>query len=150
MQEKMGIEDRVDMHHVLPGRNELAAQQVVKETHPSRSTDVIRRHSISGHSSRYSQTNTPLPYPPEGLHNLDRYIPSFEDVPKNQVVDEIAFNDTPVLIWGTIMRFRSFHSPVMQVVPYIQLSLSSQPADTTTCFPLSLQMRAPTAHSHFL
>ena len=53
-------------------------------------------HSTSGHSSRYSQTNTPLPCPPEGLHNLDHYIPSFEDVPRNRVVDEIAFTDTPV------------------------------------------------------
>ena len=30
VREKMGIEDRVDMHQVLPGRNELAVQQVVR------------------------------------------------------------------------------------------------------------------------
>ena len=44
----------------------------------------------------YSQTNKPLPFPQEGLHNLDHYIPSFEDVPKNRFVDEIAFTDAQI------------------------------------------------------
>ena len=68
----MSIEGRVDMHHVLPP-------------------------CYDGHPSRYSQTNTPLPCPPEDLHNLDYYIPSFEDILENRVVDEIAFTDTQSL-----------------------------------------------------
>ncbi|KAI0287970.1 histone acetylation protein-domain-containing protein [Russula brevipes] len=78
VREVIGAEGRVDMYYVLPGHNELEAQQWTY-----------------GHP--YCQTNIPLPCPPpEGLHNLGHYIPSFEDDPKNRFMDEIAFTDTPV------------------------------------------------------
>ena len=96
VREEMGSEGRVDMYYVLPGHNELEAQQVVGGTSfPSNSSSAPMLHWVYGHP--YSQTNIPLPCPrPEGLHNLGHYIPSFEDDPKNRFMDEIAFTDTPV------------------------------------------------------
>ena len=58
------------------------------------SSSTSRPQWIYGHL--YSQTNIPLPCPPpEGVHNLGHYVPSFEDDPKNRFMDEIAFTDTP-------------------------------------------------------
>ena len=87
----IGVEGRVDMYYVLPGHNELEAQQVMGS---GISSSTSRRQWIYGHP--YSQTNIPLPCPPpEGVHNLGHYVPSFEDDPKNRFMDEIAFTDTP-------------------------------------------------------
>jgi regulator of Ty1 transposition protein 109 len=91
VREAMGTEGRVDMYHVLPGHNELEAQQVMGIV---TSSSTAKPLWIYGHP--YCQTNIPLPcFPPEGLHNLGHYIPSFEDDPKNRFMDEIAFTDTP-------------------------------------------------------
>ncbi|KAH9980018.1 histone acetylation protein-domain-containing protein [Lactifluus volemus] len=95
--EAMDVEGRVDMYYVLPGHSELEAQQVVGTTSlPSNSSSTSTPLQwVYGHP--YSQTDIPLPCPPpEGLHNLGHYIPSFEDDPKNRFMDEIAFTDTPV------------------------------------------------------
>jgi regulator of Ty1 transposition protein 109 len=92
VREAIGVEGRVDMYHLLPGHNELEAQQVMGIATSSSST--ANPPWIYGHP--YCQTNIPLPCPPpEGLHNLGHYIPSFEDDPKNRFMDEIAFTDTP-------------------------------------------------------
>lgn len=91
VREAIGEEGRVDMFYVLPGHNELEAQQVMGNV---TSSSTAKQHWIYGHP--YSQTNIPLPCPPpEGPHNLGHYIPSFEDDPKNRFMDEIAFTDTP-------------------------------------------------------
>ncbi|KAI9463804.1 histone acetylation protein-domain-containing protein [Russula earlei] len=94
MREAVGGEGRVEMYYVLPGHNELEAQQVMGgASFPSTSTATPQW--LYGHP--YTQTKIPLPCsPPEGLHNLGHYIPSFEDDPKNRFMDEIAFTDTPV------------------------------------------------------
>ncbi|KAF8490802.1 histone acetylation protein-domain-containing protein [Russula emetica] len=95
VREAIGAEGRVGMYYVLPGHNQLEARQVMGSgSFPSTSTSSAEAQWIYGHP--YSQTNIPLPCPPpEGLHNLGHYIPSFEDDPKNRFMDEIAFTDTP-------------------------------------------------------
>lgn len=95
VREAIGVEGRVGMYYVLPGHNELEARQVMGSgSFPSTSTSSADEQWIYGHP--YSQSNIPLPCPPpEGLHNLGHYIPSFEDDPKNRFMDEIAFTDTP-------------------------------------------------------
>jgi len=91
VREAVGVEGRVDMYYVLPGHNELEAQQVMGS---GISSSTSGPQWIYGHP--YSQTNIPLPCPPpEGVHNLGHYVPSFEDDPKNRFMDEIAFTDTP-------------------------------------------------------
>ncbi|KAH9969927.1 histone acetylation protein-domain-containing protein [Russula dissimulans] len=94
--EGVGVEGRVEMYYVLPGHNELEALQVMGgASFPSISSSAAGPQWVYGHP--YSQNNIPLPCPPpEGLHNLAHYIPSFEDDPKNRFMDEIAFTDTPV------------------------------------------------------
>lgn len=96
VREAIGVEGRVEMYYVLPGHNELEAQQVMGSgSFPSTSSSTARPQWIYGHP--YSQKNIPLPCPPpEGSDNLGHYIPSFEDDPKNRFMDEIAFTDTPV------------------------------------------------------
>ena len=97
VREAIGVEGHVGMYYVLPGHNELEARQVMGSGfYPSTSTSTSSTEAqwIYGHP--YSQSNIPLPCsPPEGLHNLGHYIPSFEDDPKNRFMDEIAFTDTP-------------------------------------------------------
>jgi regulator of Ty1 transposition protein 109 len=93
--EALGVEGRVDAYYVLPGHNELEAQQVMGGRSPPSGTSSVATQWVYGHP--YSQTRIPLPCPrPEGLHNLGHHIPSFEDDPKNRFMDEIAFTDTPV------------------------------------------------------
>ena len=95
VREATGVEGRMGMYYVLPGHNELEARQVMGSgSFPSTSTSSVEALWFYGHP--YSQTNIPLPCPPpEDLHNLGHYIPSFEDDPKNRFMDEIAFTDTP-------------------------------------------------------
>lgn len=89
------VEGRVHAYYVLPGHNELEAQQVMGVGFPPPSSSSVAVQWVYGHP--YSQTRIPLPCPrPEGLQNLGHYIPSFEDDPKNRFMDEIAFTDTPV------------------------------------------------------
>ncbi|KAI0301151.1 histone acetylation protein-domain-containing protein [Multifurca ochricompacta] len=97
VQEAMGSEGRVDMYYLLPGHNKLEAQQVMGCTSflSNSPPPATMPPWVYGHP--YSQTSIPLPCPPpEGLHNLGHYIPSFEDDPKNRFMDEIAFTDTPI------------------------------------------------------
>ena len=93
--EILGVEGRVDAYYVLPGHNELEAQQVMGDRLSLSNSSSAAVQWVYGHP--YSQTYIPLPCPrPDGLQNLGHYIPSFDDDPKNRFMDEIAFTDTPV------------------------------------------------------
>jgi hypothetical protein len=50
VREKIGVEGRVYMHHVLPGHNKLAVKQVVRVASFSyKSSSAVRLYSVYGH-----------------------------------------------------------------------------------------------------
>ncbi|TCD69045.1 hypothetical protein EIP91_009108 [Steccherinum ochraceum] len=76
------------LYYVLPGYNELEAIQSLKlPLNPSTPSRWAYGHP-------YSQTDIPLPCPPnpnpKGHTGLGHFIPSFDDDPKNRFIDEIA------------------------------------------------------------
>ncbi|KAH9045091.1 histone acetylation protein-domain-containing protein [Lactarius hengduanensis] len=87
---------RVDAYYVLPGHNELEAQQVMGVGFPPPSSSSVAVQWVYGHP--YGQTRIPLPCPrPEGLQNLGHYIPSFEDDPQKSVHGrDRVYRHTPV------------------------------------------------------
>lgn len=88
----------VRLYYVLPGYNELEAYQslgAVSSSFPTSSSGKSSSASTSvpwtyGHHYDQHEIPLPCPPPPEGLHNLGHYIPSFEDDPKNRFMDEIS------------------------------------------------------------
>ncbi|THH09266.1 hypothetical protein EW146_g8725 [Bondarzewia mesenterica] len=87
LQASFGDQGKIRLYYVLPGYNELEAQQAI---------GAVPLSSMAGsppwvYGHPYSQTEIPLPCPPpEGSFNLGHLIPSFEDDPKNRFMDEIA------------------------------------------------------------
>ncbi|KAF9468551.1 DUF1714 domain-containing protein [Collybia nuda] len=80
---------KVELYYILPGYSEFEAAYALKNVSASAITTPSWRY---GHP--YSQTDIPLPCPPEhssGLKNLGHFIPSFDDDPKSRFMDEIAY-----------------------------------------------------------
>ncbi|KAI0042479.1 hypothetical protein FA95DRAFT_1564285 [Auriscalpium vulgare] len=82
---------KVRMYYVLPGYNEMEAEQALRL--PATPPDAAEPRWQYGHP--YTQTDIPLPCPPpEGTPNLGHFIPSFDDDPKNRFMDELALTDS--------------------------------------------------------
>ncbi|KAG6850731.1 hypothetical protein H0H93_009354 [Arthromyces matolae] len=78
------------LYYVLPGYDEPEAIDALKNAGASYGSNSSW---IYGHP--YSQTEIPLPCPPDSSEvlakNLGHYIPSFDDDPKSRFLDEIAY-----------------------------------------------------------
>ncbi|KAJ7069867.1 histone acetylation protein-domain-containing protein [Mycena amicta] len=86
------VKTRVDatkLYFVLPGYNQLEAEQILP-------TPTAASSEAWTYGHPYSQTEIPLPCPPplpETTRNLGHFIPSFDDDPKSRFMDEIGCDD---------------------------------------------------------
>ncbi|KAI0081576.1 hypothetical protein K474DRAFT_1681935 [Panus rudis PR-1116 ss-1] len=82
---------KLRLFYLLPGYNELEAEQSLKGSGSSSSSKPMEETDWTyGH--QYSQTDIPLPCPRVGSQNdnLGHYVPSFDDDPKSRFLDDIA------------------------------------------------------------
>ena len=83
---------KMKLYYILPGYNETEAEHALRIAAPTTETNTTTTKLQWEYGHPYSQTEIPLPCPPDtSQDNLGHIIPYFDDDPKSRFMDEIAY-----------------------------------------------------------